>query len=212
MFSDVHHDDNERRDRLIKKAFSMYGYAQTEIGMFVGLHPTTISRITTKPDRQCYNSYCDTHNDPFHEKELVMTRNLFFIVIVLLIALPLGTALAEPDFNPGKWEVTTETEMVGVPGMAGMIPPVTHTQCLTKGELVPQSEEGSKECKMSDIKEDGDTVSWKMTCSGKNGQMEGTGTVTYKSDTMTGEMNMIIKDAGMQIKNKISGKRIGVCD
>ena len=65
---------------------------------------------------------------------------------------------------------------------------------------------------MSDIKEDGDTVSWKMTCSGKNSQMEGTGTVTYKGDTMTGIMDMVIKGSGMQIKNKISGKRIGACD
>ena len=141
-----------------------------------------------------------------------MKRNLFFIVIVFLIALPLGTALAEPDFTPGKWEVTTETEMVGVPGMPGMIPPVTHTQCLTKGELVPQSGEGSKECKMSDIKEDGDTVSWKMTCSGNHGLMEGTGTVTYKGDTMTGTINMVMKDADMKIKNTISGKRIDNCD
>ena len=141
-----------------------------------------------------------------------MKRSLFFIVIVFLIALPLSTALAEPDFNPGKWEVTTETEMVGVPGMAGMIPPMTHTQCLTKEELVPQSEEGSKECKISDIKEDGDTISWKMTCSGKNGQMEGTGAVTYKGDTMTGTINMVMKGAGMKIKNTINGKRIGNCD
>ena len=141
-----------------------------------------------------------------------MRRTMFLIAILSLIILPLGTALAEPDLNPGKWEITTKTEMVGVPGMAGMIPPVTHTQCLTKGELVPQSVEASKECKISDIKEDGDTISWKMTCSGKNGHMEGTGSVTYKGDTMTGKINMVMKGAGMEIKNTISGKRVGNCD
>ena len=141
-----------------------------------------------------------------------MKSNMFLIAIISLIVLPLGTALAEPNVTPGKWEVTTTTEMVGVPGMAGMVPPVTHTQCLTKGELVPQSEQSSKECKMSDIKVDGDSVSWKMSCSGQSGEMEGTGTVTYKGDSMTGTMNMVLKGAGMQIKNTISGKRIGACD
>ena len=119
-------------------------------------------------------------------------------------------AFAEPNMNPGKWEITIETEMVGMPDMN--IPPVTHTQCLEKGDLVPQSEEASQECKMSDIKEDGDTVSWKIICSGKNGQMEGTGEVTYRGDSMEGAMNMVIKGAEMQIKNIISGRRIGNCD
>ena len=141
-----------------------------------------------------------------------MKKILFLILIAFLISFPLSTAFAELDLNPGKWEVTTTTEMVGVPGMAGMVPPATHTQCLSKEELVPQSEVSSQECKMSDIKEDGNTVSWKMTCSGKNGDMEGTGTVTYKGNTMTGTMNMVIKGAGMQINNKISGKRVGACD
>lgn len=141
-----------------------------------------------------------------------MKNAAFLITIVSLIMLPVGAALAEPEFTPGKWEVTTTTEMVGVPGMAGMVPPVTHTQCLEKGEFVPQSEQSSKECKISDIKMSGDSVSWKMTCSGKSGEMEGTGTVTYKGDTMTGTMNMVLKGAGMQIKNTISGKRIGACD
>ena len=141
-----------------------------------------------------------------------MKKPAFLIIIVSLIILPIGTAFADPDFNPGKWEVTTTTEMVGVPGMAGMVPPVTHTQCMTKGELVPQSEQSSKECKISDIKTAGDSISWKMICSGKSGEMEGTGTVTYKGDTMTGTMNMVIKGAGMQIKNTMSGKRIGACD
>ena len=68
------------------------------------------------------------------------------------------------------------------------------------------------ECKISDIKTAGDSISWKMICSGKSGEMEGTGTVTYKGDTMTGTMNMVIKGAGMQIKNTMSGKRIGACD
>jgi hypothetical protein len=123
--------------------------------------------------------------------------------------LSLGTAFAGPNFNPGKWEITTQTEMAGMPGM---IPAVTHTQCLTGDVLVPQSEKDSEECKLKDIKVIGDTVTWNMVCSGRNGEMEGSGKIVYKGDTMTGEMNMVIKGAGMQLTNKISGRRIGKCD
>lgn len=138
-----------------------------------------------------------------------MNRKMFFTAVVFVLALSLGTAFAGPNLNPGKWEITTQTEMAGMPGM---IPPVTHTQCLTGEALVPQSDEASKECKISDIKQIGDAITWKIVCSGKNGEMEGTGKVIYKGDTMTGEMDMVIKGAGMQIKNTISGKRIGKCD
>jgi hypothetical protein len=138
-----------------------------------------------------------------------MKKCMLLIAVVSLIALSLGTALADPNLNPGKWEITTQTEMAGMPGM---IPPVTHTQCLGKETLVPQSEGESQECKISDIKQNGDKVSWKIVCSGKNGAMEGTGEITYKGDSMTGVMNLEIQGAGMQIKNTITGKRIGPCD
>ena len=41
--------------------------------------------------------------------------------------------------------------------------------------------------------------------------MEGTGDVTYRGDSMEGTMDMVITGAGMRIKNKISGRRIGAC-
>ena len=111
--------------------------------------------------------------------------------------------------KPGKWEITTQTEMEGMPMS---IPPITHTQCITGDELVPQSQEANSECVVSDMETSGDTVSWKIVCSGANGRMEGTGTITYSGDTMEGTIDMLMPDAGMQVKNTISGKRIGDCD
>ena len=139
-----------------------------------------------------------------------MIKKTVMLVVVFSIALCLGTAFAAgPNMKPGKWEITTQTEMEG---MAMSIPPITHTQCIKGDELVPQSQEANQECQVTDIKTSGDTVSWKIVCSGQNGGMEGTGEVTYKGDTMEGTMDMVIQGAGMQVKNKISGKRIGDCD
>jgi len=139
-----------------------------------------------------------------------MVKKSVMLVLVFTISMCLGTALAAgPNMKPGKWEITTQTEM---DGMAMSIPPVTHTQCITGDELVPQSQEANKECVVSDMKIKGDTVSWKIVCSGATGRMEGTGKATYNGDTMEGTMDMVIAGAGMRVKNKISGRRIGDCD
>ena len=136
------------------------------------------------------------------------TRNLL-IIFISMITIFTGNAFAEPNINPGLWEITTETEMVGMPGMK--VPPQTHTQCLSKEDLVPQSKEASKECQITDVHQSDNKVSWKIICSGKNGSMEGTGEMTYNGDSLEGFMDMVIKGANMTIKNKMKGHRIGEC-
>ncbi len=136
------------------------------------------------------------------------TRN-FLIIFISMMTIFTGNAFAEPNINPGLWEITTETEMVGMPGMK--VPPQTHTQCLSKEDLVPQSKEASKECQITDIHQSDNTISWKIICSGKNGSMEGTGKITYLGDSLEGFMDMVIKGANMKIKNKMKGHRIGEC-
>lgn len=138
-------------------------------------------------------------------------RNLFIIFIAMTVVF-IGNAFAGSNINPGLWEITIETEMVGTPEMPDMnIPPQTHTQCLSKEDLVPQSEEASNECKITDVRVSDDTVSWKIVCSGKNGSMEGEGVITYMGDSLKGVMNMVISGADMKIRNKMKGHRIGEC-
>lgn len=135
-----------------------------------------------------------------------MTR---FLLVMINIGLFCSVAFAGSEIHSGLWEMTTETEMVGMPGMK--MPPQTHRQCLTQEDMVPQSEEASKECRLMDMHQNGNTVVWKIVCSGENGEMEGSGKTTYQGDTLDGEMNLVIKGANMQIKNTIKGRRIGDC-
>ena len=82
-----------------------------------------------------------------------MVKKMFFPAAVLLITLCLGSAFAAgPNMNPGKWEITTQTEMAGMPMS---IPAVTHTQCITGDELIPQSQDANKECVVSDMETKG---------------------------------------------------------
>ena len=141
-----------------------------------------------------------------------MDRKTFWVISVFLsVTMFWGIAFGGPNMKPGKWEITTETEMTGMPMK---MPAFTHTQCLKAESFVPQAgaQATNKDCTVSDIKVSGNTVSWKLSCSGKSGRMKGTGKVTYKGDTMEGDMSMVMEDAGIEIKNKITGKRIGECD
>lgn len=134
-------------------------------------------------------------------------KQAIFIGIFISIALLIGAAWAGPQVNPGKWEITTKTKMAGMPQQS-----MTHTQCVTKDDMVPMGEGANQNCQVKDIRINGNTVSWKITCSGQGGQMDGTGQVTYRGDTMDGTMRMVIKGVDMEVTNHITGRRIGACD
>lgn len=137
-------------------------------------------------------------------------RNAVLLAAVCALALP--TFAAHPQ-KPGKWEMTTEIDM---PGMPMKMQPMTHTMCVTKEDLEknpegtvprPRSRNGSdSSCKVSDYKTDANTVSWKITCEGQN-PVNGEGKITYTADSFKGAMTMKIGDREMTAK--YSGKFLG---
>jgi len=125
----------------------------------------------------------------------------------------------------GKWEMTTQMEMAGMPAGRG-IPPMTVTQCITKEQAAdpqkslpqpPQRGGQQTDCKVSDFKSTGNKVNWTIKCTTPN-QVDGTGEAVYGTDTLesTMTMNMQIARGGqtmpMQMTMKTTGKRLGDCD
>ena len=104
-----------------------------------------------------------------------MVKKLFFASIILLIAISISFAGSVPNMKEGLWEITVKTEM---PGME--MPPMKHTQCMTKKDFVPQGpQQPGQECKITDVKVDGNTVTWTIKCTTQGGEMKGTGKTTY---------------------------------
>ncbi len=135
-----------------------------------------------------------------------MKRKIIVIGMLVFTALLIGHAWAGPQMNPGQWEITTKTEMAGMPPQS-----ITHTQCITNDDPVPMSDDASRECQVSDIVTNGDTISWKIVCGGQGGGMEGTGQITYRGDTMEGTMYMAIAGSNVQVTNYLTGRRVGNC-
>jgi len=116
--------------------------------------------------------------------------------------------MAQSPQKPGKWQMTIEMAM---PGMPMKISPITTDVCLTEKDLAdPQKAvpvDPKSDCTVSDYKVKGKTTSWSLSCPKQ--QMKGTGEITYAGDTYTGAMHM--KMGEQEMNSKYSGKWLGAC-
>ena len=112
------------------------------------------------------------------------------------------------DIEEGKWEITTEMKMEGMPFT---IPPMTHSQCLSAEDVVPHNPQGAEECTFTDHQVEGGTVTWTMECSGAGGKTVNKGSITYAGDRMNGTID-ILNQGAPPMKSIITGKRIGPCN
>ena len=131
-------------------------------------------------------------------------RNIAVFAAVAMLALPL---FAGPQ-RAGKWQTTMQTEMANVPVK---IPPYTTEVCVTPEQAdkpEPPKSPRATDCKFSDYKIEGNTVTWTMSC--EKQKMTGDGKITYSADSYEGLMHAKMGD--MEVTTKYTGKRIGDCD
>lgn len=134
------------------------------------------------------------------------------ILIILIVFLAAATAVqSSPDMQEGLWQITTTMEM---PGMPMKMPPMTHTQCITKNDLVPQTQQQpGQQCQVSNLKMIGNTVSYDVVCKTQNDEMKGHGEATYSGGSMSGSMTMTLtSQGGAQMTYRYTGKRTGPCN
>ena len=133
---------------------------------------------------------------------------------VCAVALASAAVVAQGPMRDGLWDVTMQMEM---PNMPMKMPPMRQQQCITKEQLkdpaqsVPNSSGPGgqpNDCKVSDFKTEGNKVSWKVDCTGRE-KMSGVGEIIYKGDTYDGIMKMTMDQGTMTMK--YTAKRLGDC-
>lgn len=140
-----------------------------------------------------------------------------FVALAASALQPSGEAAQGPR-RDGRWEVTTQMEMAGMPGR---MPPTTITQCITKEQasdpqrFVPRSPQRGAEqndCKVENVKTEGNKVTWSMRCTTPQ-PMTGAGEMTYGADSYVGMQTMNMERGGqaMTMTMKYTGKRLGDC-
>jgi len=134
-----------------------------------------------------------------------MKRTVIAVVGAMLM-MPSGLFAAD-SIREGYWEVTSQTEM---PGMPMKIPATTIKHCYTKEDVKDQKKVIAKDknCTLTDYKVAGNKVIWAMKCTG---QSAGTfnGETVFSGDAYTSTMKM--KSQGQNMTVKVKGKRIGEC-
>ena len=141
-----------------------------------------------------------------------MKKMLLFFTVFLALAWIGHVSAAEPNLKEGMWEMTFKNEIKGMPMQ---MPATTVRQCVTRKDAIPQQKpEKNQECKITDTKVTGDTISWTMQCRSKDSTVDSDGKVTYKGNSSEGITNTTVKQKGqapMQMTSRWSGKWIGPC-
>ena len=131
-----------------------------------------------------------------------------FLLLICVAALALPLFAADSPMKPGKWQITVQTEMSGMPVQ---LPPVTMTECVTPEQAAapqPPATDAGSDCAVSDYKVNGNVVTWSVACPKEN--VTGTGRITFSSDSYDGVTKMKMGDT--EVTQKLSGKYLGPCD
>ena len=131
-------------------------------------------------------------------------RTILLLVVVCALAAP---TFAGP-MKAGKYQITVQMQMAG---MDAKMPPMTIEKCVTQEEAdnpQPPKIKNSDDCKVSDYKLDGKTMTWKVAC--EKMKATGEGKMTFDGDGWTGESHIKMQDHEMT--QTMSGKRVGDCE
>jgi len=135
---------------------------------------------------------------------LVMKK--FVIAILFALVLP-ATSFAADTMRDGYWEMISTMDM---PGMPMQMPPTTIKHCYTKEDVKDPKKTVTtdKNCTVTDLKQSGNKVTWKMKCTGKNAG-DFSGETIYKGDAYDSTMKM--ESQGRTMNMKVKAKRLGNC-
>ncbi len=139
-----------------------------------------------------------------HKGEIAMKK---FIVAGLFILVLPATIFAADTMREGNWELLTTME---IPGMPFSMPATKIEHCFTKEDVKDQKKAIStdKNCTVTEFKQTGNKVTWKMTCTGKNSG-DFSGETIFTGDTFDSTMKMATQGQAMDMK--IKARRLGNC-
>ena len=140
------------------------------------------------------------------------------VPVIVLALFATAAVIAQSGMRPGQWETTTQMQMANMPAGFQM-PSMKNTVCITPDQAkdpanaVPRQagrgRGGKDDCKVSDYKTTGNTVTWSMACTSPD-KVTGTGEMTFSGDdSYTSTMKMVMAQGEMTMKT--TGKRLGDC-
>jgi len=138
------------------------------------------------------------------------------LLTATLLSLTILPAVAAPTMQPGLYEVSMQMVMKGMPMQ---MPVSSFRHCITPQDIVDgkayASSENSKDCKISNLRQSGNAVSYDFACvmqgSGSMvGRSSGTHHATGYDILMSGRFVPAMEGMS-EFSQKMSAKRLGNC-
>lgn len=163
-----------------------------------------------------------------------MKQKLKMLVLMCAAGLAGGAAqAADVQLRPGLWEITMQNTRDGIAQQMPKLTPQQQAQmekmgikmpaaggmtiqtCLTKAQVERNEppkprDDARQKCEQTDFKRSGNTVRWKMVCSGEH-PLSGTGSMTMQSpEAYSSTMDIVSKDPRIgSTRNQTQGKWLG---
>jgi hypothetical protein len=151
------------------------------------------------------------------------SRRLATFALCALVGVPL---LSQDQMRPGRWKVTTQSNVGVGSRMPLKIPAAKNARCVTPAlartpvDAISTITGHNKDCRISDYKGDGNTLTWKISCAnGVNPATTGDGEMVFNGDGFTAKVSLIVPPGtvGSRIPDspnhitQYTGTRIGDC-
>jgi hypothetical protein len=134
-----------------------------------------------------------------------------FGVCLLLVLAGFNAQAAQP--RAGLWNIEAT---IMADGAAKPVGPFYRQQCFSQEDIRSPDQVltdiGAEDCNYGDKKYEGDRFTFTISCTGAL-PMSGTGSITYGTDTLEADANIVADLQGLPIAttSKISGKRVSDC-
>ena len=132
-------------------------------------------------------------------------------LLAVMVLVPLAARGGELD--PGSWELSTTTNVQGMPGTLG---PLVQTRCFTAADARDPSRilgpEAGAACEFSNQRDTGSEFTFDISCGGSN-SLRGSGKARYGRDSIDAEIELGGNVAGQNFasRSRIAGRRLGAC-
>lgn len=133
-------------------------------------------------------------------------------MVASLLLLPVAAQAAGMKIDPGKWEFRSKSNL---PMMLGKPPKVT-TQCLSTGEVSPDTflkDIQIEGCAVVESRADAASLHWKMSCPQPGGAFTGVADFKSTGATVQGVLKVALPLAGQSLdfEQEWEGRRLGAC-
>lgn len=137
--------------------------------------------------------------------------NMFRILAITstMASLCAATLAHAETSRPGKYDYSVKVTAMGIG-----LPAIAFSHCVTQKDIdegrAYVNKEGQESCKYSDLKREGDKISFKTMCTQPRMTGEATGTIGAESFTI--EMRTVVTEPmRMEQRSVVNAKRVGDC-